>query len=530
MALEAAAAGAHDQSAQRRTLPGLDSVAIAGVAAALVCAAPALAVLALATQAQGASFGGDLLTDGVVGTLSLMLIGGGGAMVLGSFAAWLVSLCKFPGRGLMTWLLVLPMAAPSYVLAYAYSGMTWAGAAPIVVEGFWGAAFVYAFGLFPYVYLAGRAAFVTQSSCAIEAARSLGASPAQVFWRVALPMARPGLAAGGALALMEIAADFGAAQHFGLTTLSTAIFRAWYAHGDLDAALQIAAALMLGAIVFLWTERRARGRAQVAGGSTRWRPLPRYELAPLAGIAALGFCLTLVGLGALLPLAWLFQLALTHGAIADLIRPFLNTILLATCGSAIALTCAAAVAVAAHRARGLASITRYGATIGYAAPGAVIAIGALALFALARDAGWIGGLSAGLALAALLWTYAARFAAAGLQPIDAGLQRLSRGLDASARTLGAGPWRRFWRIDLPIAAPSLAAAALIIFVEILKELPATLILRPFNFDTLAVLANAYASDERLLQAAAPSLLIFVAGLAPILLLTRGLARARPGAR
>jgi iron(III) transport system permease protein len=508
-----------------------DPVAFTGAAAALACAAPALAVLTLAIGGgEGARFGGDLLADGVVGTLSLMLAGGGGALVLGALAAWLVSLCNFPGRALMTWLLVLPMAAPSYVLAYAYSGMTWAVAAPIVVEGFWGAAFVYAFGLYPYVYLACRAAFMTQSSCAIEAARSLGASPLQVFQRVALPMARPGLAAGGALALLEVAADYGAAQHFGLTTLSTAVFRAWYAHADLGAALQIAAVLLLGAVIFLWVERSARGRARFSGGSTRWRPLPLYQLRPAAGVAALAFCLTLAGLGALAPLAWLLKLALTHGAFGDLLQPLANTVLLAAAGAALALACATAVAVAAHRAQGLAAITRYGASIGYAAPGAVIAIGALALFALAREAGWIGGLSAGLALAALLWTYAARFAAAGLQPIDAGLQRLSRGLDASARTLGAGPWRRFWRVDLPIAAPSLAAAALIIFVEILKELPATLILRPFNFDTLAVLANAYASDERLSEAAAPSLLIFAAGLAPILVLTRNLARARPGSR
>lgn len=534
MALEApllGRVGSQKASAHRRRRVSLDGVAVAGAIAALVCAAPAMAVLALAIGGEGNTrFGGDLLSDGVAGTLSLMIVGGGGAIALGAASAWLVSLCNFPGRGLMTWLLVLPMAAPSYVLAYAYSGMTWAGAAPVVVEGFWGAAFVYAIGLYPYVYLAGRAAFVTQSSCALEAARSLGAGPGQVFWRVALPMARPGLAAGGALALMEVAADYGAAQHFGMTTLSTAVFRAWYAHGDLGAALQIAAVLLLGAALFLWVERRARGRAQFSGGSTRWRPLPLYELPPLAGLVACVSCLALVGFGALLPLAWLSRLALTHGVYGALVQPLINTIALAAGGALLALVCASAVAVAAHRTRGLASITRYGASIGYAAPGAVIAMGALALFALARDAGWIGGLGVGLALAALLWSYAARFAAAGLQPIDAGLQRLSRGLDASARTLGAGPWRRFWRLDLPIAAPSLAAAALIIFVEILKELPATLILRPFNFDTLAVLANAYASDERLLQAAAPSLLIFAAGLAPIMMLTRGLARARPGAR
>jgi iron(III) transport system permease protein len=408
--------------------------------------------------------------------------------------------------------------------------MTWAGASPIVVEGFWGAAFIYAFGLYPYVYLAARAAFVSQSSCALEAARALGAAPDAVFWRVALPLARPGIAAGGALAMMEIAADYGGAQHFGMTTLTTAVFRAWYAHANLNAALQISAVLLIAALVFLVLERRARGRAQFSGGSTRWRPLPRYRLNAAAGAGATIFCAALVGFGAVLPLAWLGRLAFLHGRTAEIVSPLMNSLTLASLGTIAALACAAAIAVAAHHAKGVAKLSLYAASIGYAAPGAVIAIGALAIFALAREAGWVGGLGAGLALAALIWTYAARFAAAGLHPIDAGLKRLSAGLDASARTLGAGPWRRFWRIDLPIAAPSLAAAALIIFVEILKELPATLILRPFNFDTLAVQANAYASDERLLQAAAPSLLIFLAGLAPILLLTRSLARARPGTR
>lgn len=510
----------------------LDGVALAAALATVICVAPALAVLVLSlAPQQGATFGAALLRDGAIGTALLVLMGGAGAIVCGAGAAWLVSLCAFPGRGLFAWLLVVPLAAPSYILAYSYTSLTWAGGLiPYRIEGFWGAAFIYTIGLYPYVYLAARAAFVSQSSCAIEAARMLGAKPGAVFWRVALPLARPAIAAGGALACMEIAADYGAAQHFGLTTLSTAIFRAWYAHGSTSVALQIAAVLLLAAIAFLLIERWARGRASYAGGSTRWRPLPRYELSPLASWLATLFCIALVVFGAALPLAWLGRLALLHANVEDIVGPFFNSIILASGGAIVTLALAAAIAVAARRAGALGKAALAGASMGYAAPGAVIAMGALALFAMAREAGWVGGLSAGLALIALLWTYAARFASAGVQPIDAGLARLSKGLDASARTLGAGPWRRFARIDLPIAAPSLAAAALILFVEILKELPATLILRPFNFDTLAVKANAYASDERLLEAALPSLLIFVAGLLPMLLLTRGIANARAGSR
>lgn len=477
----------------------------------------------------GAEFGGALLRDGAIGTLSLAFAGGAIAIVLGVAGAWLVSLCRFPGRSVFEWLLVVPLAAPSYILAYAYASLTWAGGViPFRVEGFWGATFIYAIGLYPYVYLAARAAFISQSSCALEAARTLGAKPWHVFWRVGVPLARPAIAAGGALAIMEIAADYGAAQHFGLTTLSTAIFRAWYAHGAPSVALQISAVLLLGALVFLILERRARGRAAYAGGSSRWRPLPRYELGAGASLAAIVFCTALIVLGALLPLGWLLRLAVLHANVEDIVQPFVNSMLLAGGGALVTLSLAAAIAVAARRSASTGKASLYAAAMGYAAPGAVMALGALSLFGLAREAGWVGGLGAGLALVALFWTYAARFAAAGVGPIDAGLARLSKGLDASARTLGAGPWRRLFQIDLPIAAPSLAAAALILFVETLKELPATLILRPFDFDTLAVKAYSYASDERLLEAAAPALLIFVAGLAPILLLTHSLSHARAG--
>jgi iron(III) transport system permease protein len=498
--------------------------------ATLICATPALAVLLLALRGGDSAIGWDLVRDGAAGTLTLVLFGGGAAIVLGSAAAWLVSLCRFPGRDVFAWALVLPLAAPSFVLAYAYASMTWSNGSLFEVSGFWGAAFIYAIGLYPYVYLSARAAFTSQTSCALEAARSLGATSWQVFTRVALPLARPGIVAGGALAIMEIAADYGAAQHFGLTTLSTAIFRAWYAHGAPQAALQIATLLLAAAVVFLVIERRARGRAAFSGGSTRWRPLPRYTLHSIARWSAAVFCTALVMFGAGLPLAWLVRLAWLHADASDLISPLLNSLLLASSGAAIALTLAAIIAAIARTRGAAGKAALFASGMGYAAPGAVIALGALSVFGLAREAGLVGGFGSALALAALIWVYAARFTAAGVQPIDAGLARLYKGVDASARVLGASPWRRIIRVDLPIAAPSLAAAALILFVEILKELPATLILRPFNFDTLAVKAYAYASDERLLEAAAPSLMIFAAGLLPIMLLSRQITRARAGAR
>ena len=521
MAVEAAPAA----NASRWTRP--DGVVVAATAATLVCIAPTIAIFALALTPERATagFGADLVRDGLVGTLTLMLAGGGGAIIFGSSAAWLVSLCNFPGRRIFEWLLVIPLAAPSYILAYAYASLTWAGGAiPIPVTGFWGAAFIYSVGLYPYVYLAARAAFTSQSVSAFEAARTLGADAMRVFWRVALPLARPGIAAGGALALMEISADYGAAQHFGLTTLSTAIFRAWYAHQNTHTAIQISALLLSAAMLFLLIERYARGRASFASAAKSGRAPPRYTLATAPAFAAFAFCAALIFFGAILPLAWLARLAALHANVEDIAGPFANSIVLSTIGAFSTLALACAIAVAARRATRFGKLTVFAAAMGYAAPGAVIALGALSLFGLAREAGLVGGLGASLSLLALLWAYAARFAAAGVQPVDAGLARLSGGIDSSARTLGAGPWRRLLRIDLPIAAPSLAAAALILFVEILKELPATLILRPFDFDTLAVKAYAYASDERLLEAAAPALLIFAVGLLPIIVLTRGIAR------
>lgn len=504
--------------ALRRTT--FDLAAPFAAIAIMVCAAPALAVLVSAASTRGdLGVSSALLVDASFGTIALVATGAAGAIALGAIAAWLVSLCAFPGRGLFEWLLVLPLAAPSYLLAFAYGSLTWPGGLiDFPVTGFWGAAFIYAIGLYPYVYLAMRAGLATHSASALEAARTLGAAPLDLFWRVAAPLARPSLVAGGALAAMEIAADYGAAQHFGLTTLSTAIFRVWYANGAPASALQIAAPLLLVALMLLLLERRSRGAARYAAPLRR--ASPRFQLSPPAQASAFAFCTILVILGALLPIAWLAYLAAQHGGAADLVQPLLNTMALATAGAAITLVLAIAIAAAADRAGPVAKLAPLAANIGYAAPGAVIALGALSLFGAARAAGWVGGLSAGLAIAALLWTYAARFAAAGAQPVEAGFSRVSKNVRAAAATLGANPWRRLVNIDLPIAAPSLMAAGIFLFVEIVKELPATLILRPLAFDTLAVRTYLYASDERMHEAAAPALLVFAAGLLPIVFLAR----------
>jgi iron(III) transport system permease protein len=499
--------------------------------ATFACAAPAAAVMiqALIAPRAGGGDAGRFWIDSVAGTLALMIAGGGVAIALGIAAAWLVAMCRFPGRPIFEWLLVLPLALPVYVLAYAYGGIAGPGGpSPLRVAGPSGAAFVYALGLYPYIYLAARAAFVSQSACVLEAARTLGARPWRAFWAVALPAARPAIVAGAALALMEIAADYGAASYYGATTITTGVFRAWFSRGDPALAMQLAATLLIAAALALAAERRARGRA--AYGAARWRALPRYRLPLLAALGAALSCGLLAALGAILPLAWLARSALLAppGAIAALAPALSHSLMLAIGGGGATLLLSAIVALAARAGGRAGQAALLAAASGYAAPGAVIALGALAIAASLRGLGLIGGLTGAVAIAALIWTYAARFAAAGAQPIEAGLTRITPAISGAAKTLGAGAFRRALAVELPLAAPGAFAAALIVFVEILKELPATLILRPFDFDTLAVKANEYASDDRLIQAAAPSLLIALVGVLPIVLLSRGLSRARAG--
>lgn len=497
--------------------------------AALVCLAPGLAVVfgAITEPHAGAdALGARLWTESLMGLFGLMLVGGGGAILLGGAAAWLVATRAFPGRDTFSWLLALPLALPAFVLAYAYGAMTGPGGPiPLRLSGSAGAAFVYAVGFYPYVYLATRAALETRSACALEAARSLGSTPWRAFLTVGLPLAWPGLAAGGALALMEVAADYGAAAYFGAPTLSTGLFRAWFSYGEPGLALQIAAAMIAAAALLLALERRARGERAFSGATSRHRPAARPALSSKAGWAASAFCAALVLLGAGAPALWLARLAGLDPALAfgRAWEPLTHSVTLAGLGALVTLIFATPLAVGARRSGGFVRMATLSAGAGYAAPGAALALGALAVFAATRDAGLISGLSGGVAITALIWTYAARFAGAGAQPIEAGLTRVAGSVGGAARTLGAGPLKRLFTIDLPIAGPSVAAAALIVFVEILRELPATLILRPFNYDTLAVKAHLAASDDRMIEAAGPALLLLLAGLGPMIALARRLS-------
>ena len=380
--------------------------------------------------------------------------------------------------------------------------------------------------LYPYVYLTARAAFTTQSASTIEAARALGASPARTFFSVALPAARPAIAAGLALALMEAAADYGAADFLGLQTLTVGVVRAKDSFGDTGIAARMALILIVLVMFLQWLERVERGNRGAQNSATGWRALSRKVPSFPAGLIITMLCALLFTLTFVAPIGrqiWLgFEVQDYSSAITDAAR---NSILLAGGGASLAFVFAVSIALGARASSTGAKVARFAATAGYATPGAVLALGGL----------WVAGflpmgLGGSVAIVLLIWIYASRFTASGAEPMSAALMRAPASMGYAAQSLGASPLRRITQVDLPIAMSGAAAGALILFVEALKELPATMMLTPFDWDTLAVKAHVYATDDRLAAAALPSVAITLAGLGPVILLSRKLSSARPGAR
>ena len=509
-----------------------------GILAAVVCVLPLAGVVAAALSGGTADIGAAELIRYAGTSAGLAMLVAVITGVVGTAAAWLVVMHRFPGRNVFVWALVLPFAMPAFAVAYAYADLfdvagdlrTSARAAvgfdlPVNLRSLPGAAFVLSCAFYPYVYLAMRAAFVNLPVQALEAARSLGCTPRQAFLRVAVPMARPALAAGVALAVMETLADYGAVQFLSVQTLTTGVVRAWFVYGSLASAAQFALPLLGAAALLLWIERAGRrGRAYGSGGA-RWRPLPVTRLKGVRAAAATGYCLLLLGLGLLLPAGWLAWTSLdVTPEWPRLIEAARNSLGLGVGGAVVTVLLATALALASRRF----PLTARLASVGYATPGAVMAIGLLV------PAGWLWSMAPGgsanvfAGVLLLLYAYAARLMAAALEPVDAGLSRVTPSMIHAARGLGAGETGAALRVQLPIAAPALFTAGLVVLIDVLKELPATLILRPFNFDTLAVMADNYARDERLANAGWPSLMLIGLALPPVLWLSRKVAHARPG--
>ncbi|UEX79526.1 ABC transporter permease [Spiribacter halobius] len=494
----------------------------------------------------------------LVNTAGLAVGVGIGVLVIGVGTAWLVVMCRFPGRRLFEWSLLLPLAVPTYVIAYAYTDfLQYAGPLQSMlrelfgwtaddytfppIRSLGGAIALLSLVLYPYVYLLTRAAFLEQSVCVLEVGRTLGRGPWKLFGTIAIPLARPAIVGGVSLALMETLNEFGAVQFFAVDTFTTGIYRTWFGLGERTAAAQLAACLLIFVLVLLLLERFSRGRAQFFHTSRRYRELPQYELAGMTRWLATLACALPVLLGFLLPAALLVSMTLQEGdaRLGWAFLPYIvNSVSLAGVAAAAAVLLALLLAYGVRMAPSpLTTAAARISAMGYAVPGAVIAVGILIplgwvdrqLYGLFQEGlGWdVGLLLTGTAFA-LVYAYLVRFLAVSYNAVQSSLTRVTPGMDAASRTLGKTPGATLRRVHAPIMRGSLFAAGILVFVDVMKELPATIILRPFDFTTLAVRSYELASDERLSQSSTAALAVVLVGVLPVILLSRAMRRSRPG--
>lgn len=484
-----------------------------------------------------------------------MLGVGVGTLILGVSAAWLTAMCEFPGRKILSWAFLLPMAMPAYIIAYTYTGiLEFAGPLQSAlrnsfdwqygdyyfpeIRSLGGAICMLSLVLYPYVYMLVRLSFIEQSTAVLEASRNLGKKPWQTLFLVAVPMARPAIVAGVSLALMETLADYGTVAYFGVSAFTTGIFRTWYGLGELTTAAQLCAFLMLFVFALIMAERWSRQKLRFHHNNSK-KKMVRLRLRGWRAMAALLISVLIVSLGFIIPAGQLAMWAAARwqeNINADFIDLLVNSFSLALVA---ALCCLVVAVFLAYSKRLFSSALEMGAIgvsgLGYAVPGTVIAVGVLIpaghldnqIDLMSRS--WLDhptGLLISGTIGILVFAYLVRFLSIALNTVDAGLAAIKPSLDESARSLGASPRKVLGSIHLPILRTSLLTALLLVFVEVLKELPTTLILRPFNFNTLAVRTYELASDERLIDAALPALAIVIIGLLPVLLITKSILNER----
>jgi iron(III) transport system permease protein len=545
----------------RSRQPGNPALKIAAALLAGVFALPVIAILWL-SFGPGESIWRHLASTVLPGALAntFLLVLGTGALTLitGTFAAWLVTMYRFPGRSIADRLLVLPMAMPAYIVAYAYvelldyAGPVQTGLRAALglkgadgnifpdIRSLPGAIAIFSAALYPYVYMSARASFVQQSVCILEVARTLGRTAPNVFWSVALPIARPALAAGVALVAMECLNDLGAVQYLGVETLTASIYATWLQRTNLTGAAQLASVMLVLVVALLIGERLARaGSTQNTTG--RQRAIPFEALDGWRGFAAFFLAIMPFVIGFVLPFGVLARHAigrLDAAATATFLSAARNSLVLAALASVVAVALALFFGYAARVARGpVTSLAARLAALGYALPGTVLAIGLLiplASFdntidaAINRCFGVQTGLLLSGSLFAVTLALVIRFLAVALGSIEAGLARISPNLDAASRALGRSPGATLINVHLPLLTPALGAAGLLVFVDAMKELPATLLLRPFNFETLATHVYGLAAAEQLEEAALGAVAIVLIGLVPALLLHQAVADGSPG--
>jgi iron(III) transport system permease protein len=482
-------------------------------------------------------------------TLTLVLGVGTGVTLIGVSLAWLTSLCEFPGRRWLDWALMLPFAIPAYVLAFVFVGLLdFAGPVQSLLREWFGSGLrlprvrstggviiVLVLVFYPYVYLLARIAFLAQGKGLMEAARMLGQSPWQAFWRVALPVARPAIGAGVALALMETLADFGAVAVFNFDTFTTAIYKTWYGFFSLSSAAQLASLLLLAVMLVVYGERRARGQDHAASERPRGQAL--YRLHGLKAWMASGWCALVFACAFVVPMVQLVVWCWQRGRF-DLDERYRELILHTLYLGAMAalITVAVALLLAFARRQAPTPGIRAGvalANLGYALPGSVLAVSLMLAFSfLDRElvvplSSWLGGAGRPLLLgsvAALLVAYLVRFIAVAYGPLESSLARIRPSLPQAARSLGVGGPRLFFKVYLPLLLPGTLSAALLVFVDTLKEMPATLLMRPFGWDTLAVRVFEMTSEGEWARASLPALTLVLVGLLPVIGLIRRSAR------
>lgn len=487
---------------------------------------------------------------------TLLLIMGVGVLtlVIGTATAWLVTQCEFPFRRIFTWALVLPLAMPGYIIAYTFvHSFEFAGPVQTAMReifgwkrgDYWfpeirsmaGAVTVMSLVLYPYVFLTARAAFLKLSRHHMEAARTLGRSSWGAFFRVALPLARPAIVVGVTLAVMEAINDIGAVTFFGVQTLSIGIYTTWLSKGNLGGAAQIALVMLLFVFALIWIEQRSRRTQSFHSLGPRDAPTGRVRLSGIRAWGAFVACLLPCVLGFVLPAGILLSFALDHGRMledAGFLKAARNTLLLASAAAVVTVLVGLFLAYAKRMSRGfLVSFAVRLASVGYAVPGTVLGLGILVPLS-AFDNGLDAflraqlGISTGLLLSGTVFSimlgYAIRFLAISFGNLETGLERVTPSLSAAARTLGRGPFSTLLNIHIPLLRPAIGSALLLVFVDCMKELPATLILRPFDFETLATLVYALASLDQLEESALPALAIVAAGILPVILLSRSMAQ------
>jgi len=536
------------------------ALVVVAVVLAALAALPVAAVLAHGLAPGHANVWSHLAATVLPGfaanTAALVVLVGGGVAFGGTVTAWTITHRRFPGDRFFEWALLLPLAMPAYVMAYAYTDwLQYAGPVQTALRqafgwqrgDYWfpdvrslpGAAVMFIAVLYPYVYLLARTAFIERPPSLAEAARTLGLDARRRFWRVDLPLARPAIAGGVALALMETLADYGTVAYFAVDTFTTGIYRAWFSLGDRVAAAQLSAALLAFVIGAILLEHWSRGAARVEGGA-RQRSLAapaRPRLAGLRAWTATAICALPIIFGFALPLVLLARLALSESELpvaARFANLAWNSLRVSGLTAVLAVILATLVAYAIRLSPGpLTRGTSRLLALGYAVPGSVLAVGVLlpvsaidvALAAVIQEhLGLRPGLLLTGTIAALIYAYLVRYFAVAWNGIEPGFARITPSMDAAARSLGAGSAGTLVRVHAPLLARSAAAAALLVFVDVMKELPATLVMRPFNFDTLATQAYTLAKDERLAEAALPSLAIVAVGVLPLLLLARTVRR------